>query len=158
MAFQYLLQYQYLTLQWYNENQIMLVLSLFITINFEMIYQTAWGSFISYIRKIFLKTNICYSLIRTPTWTYQGVRNVNFSEYFAYILHEYSYTKNSISTVSKVHETFDFDILGYGWLQKRFVSKMVHLLWKRLLQKRASSLVVGNLRSETKGSRFKSGS
>ena len=42
--------------------------------------------------------------------------------------------------------------------KRDLVSKMVHLLWKRLLQKRASSLVVDNLRSETKGSRFKSGS
>ena len=37
-----------------------------------------WGSFIWYVRKIFRKTNISYSLIRTRTYGYQGVRNLSF--------------------------------------------------------------------------------
>ena len=42
------------------------------------------GSFIQYVREIFRKTNISYSLIRTHTRTcaYQGVRSVSFSENF----------------------------------------------------------------------------
>ena len=44
------------------------------------------GSSIKYIRKIFRKTSISNSLIRTPTYTYQGGRNVSFSENFAYVL------------------------------------------------------------------------
>ena len=38
----------------------------------------------------FLKTIIYYSLIRTLTWAYQGVRNAGISEYFAYVLNEWS--------------------------------------------------------------------
>ena len=38
------------------------------------------GLFIWYISKIFQKTDISYPLIRTRTCTYQGVRNVSFSE------------------------------------------------------------------------------
>ena len=45
-----------------------------------------YGSFIYYVRKIFRKTNISYPLIRTRTCEYQGVRNVSFSENFAYLL------------------------------------------------------------------------
>ena len=39
---------------------------------------------------MFRKTNISYPLIRTPTCAYQGVRNVSFSENFAYVLHEWT--------------------------------------------------------------------
>ena len=38
--------------------------------------------------KIFEKTSISYSLIRTRKCEYQGVRNVSFSEIFAYVLNE----------------------------------------------------------------------
>ena len=41
-----------------------------------------------YVRKIFRKTNISYPLIHTRACAYQGVRNVSFSENFAYVLHE----------------------------------------------------------------------
>ena len=44
------------------------------------------GPSIKYARKIFRKTNISNPLIRTRTRTYQGVRNVSFSENFASIL------------------------------------------------------------------------
>ena len=36
----------------------------------------------------FLKTNVSYPLIHTRTCAYQGVRNVSFSENFAYVLNE----------------------------------------------------------------------
>ena len=36
--------------------------------------------------KFFWKANISYPLIRTRTCTYQGVRNVSFSQNFAYLL------------------------------------------------------------------------
>ena len=39
-----------------------------------------------YVRKIFRKTNISYPLICTRTYAYQGVKNVSFSENFAYVL------------------------------------------------------------------------
>ena len=45
-------------------------------------------SSISYVRKIFRKTNISYPLIRTRSCAYQEVRNVNFSENFAHVLNE----------------------------------------------------------------------
>ena len=41
---------------------------------------------IKYVRKNFRKTNISNSLIRTRTCVYKGVRNVSFSESFAYVL------------------------------------------------------------------------
>ena len=44
------------------------------------------GSSIKYVRNIFRKTNICNALIRTRTCAYQGVRNISFSENFAYVL------------------------------------------------------------------------
>ena len=45
-------------------------------------------SSISYVRKIFRKTNISYPLIRTRSCAYQEVRNVSFSENFAHVLNE----------------------------------------------------------------------
>ena len=45
-----------------------------------------YGSFIWYVNKIFRKNNISYPLIHTRV--YQGVRNVSFSEYFAYVLND----------------------------------------------------------------------
>ena len=41
-------------------------------------------------KQIFRETNISYPLIRTSTCAYQGVRNVSFSENFAYVLNEWS--------------------------------------------------------------------
>ena len=52
------------------------------------------GSLIYYVRKIFRKTNISYTLIRTHLCAYQGVRNVSFSENFANVINEWS-LKNS---------------------------------------------------------------
>ena len=43
------------------------------------------GPSIKYARKIFRKTNISNPLIRTRTCAYQEVRNVSFSENFAYV-------------------------------------------------------------------------
>ena len=44
------------------------------------------GPSFKYVRKIFRKTNSSNPLIRTPTSAHQGVRNVSFSENFAYVL------------------------------------------------------------------------
>ena len=44
------------------------------------------GSSIKYVRKIFWKTSISNTLIRTRTCAYQGVRNISFSENFTYEL------------------------------------------------------------------------
>ena len=41
-----------------------------------------------FLRTILGKTNISYPLIRTRTCAYQGVKNVSFSEDFAYVLNE----------------------------------------------------------------------
>ena len=56
------------------------------------------GSSIKYVRKIFRKTNISKPLIRTGTCAYQGVRNVIFSENFAYILN--GWTLNAIIRIN----------------------------------------------------------
>ena len=50
-------------------------------------------SSIKYGGKIFRKTNISNSLISTRTCAYQGVRNVSFSEDFAYVLNGWIQTK-----------------------------------------------------------------
>ena len=52
---------------------------------FPWVSAAKW-SFIKYVRKIFRKTNISKPLIRTNTFAYQGVRDVSFSENFAYVL------------------------------------------------------------------------
>ena len=52
-----------------------------------------WGSSIKYVRKIFRKTNISNPLKRTPTYAYQGVRNVSFSENFAYALNGWLFVR-----------------------------------------------------------------
>ena len=41
------------------------------------------------------KDNISYPLIRIRTCVYQGVRNVSFSEGFAYVLNEWSHVTNT---------------------------------------------------------------
>ena len=48
------------------------------------------ASFILYVRKISRKTNI-YPVIRTCTCAYQVVRNVSFSENFAYVRNAWSF-------------------------------------------------------------------
>ena len=46
----------------------------------------------TYVHKIFEKTNISYPLIHTRTCAYQGVRNVSFSENFAHVLNGWPLT------------------------------------------------------------------
>ena len=58
----------------------------------ESFRNSSTGLLISYVRKIFRKTNISYPLIRTHTYAYQGVRNFSFSEYFACVLNEWFQT------------------------------------------------------------------
>ena len=48
--------------------------------------KTTKGSSIKYVCKIFRKANISNPLIRSRTCAYQRVRNVRFSENFAYVL------------------------------------------------------------------------
>ena len=52
-------------------------------ISWQLFYHK--GSFISYIHKIFHKTNISYLLINNRTCRYQGGRNVTSNENFAYV-------------------------------------------------------------------------
>ena len=52
------------------------------------------GPSIKYVRKIFQKTNISNPLIRTRTREYQRVRNVSFSENFAYVLNGWPLMKS----------------------------------------------------------------
>ena len=49
----------------------------------EFIYTL--GLSIKYVRKMFRKTNVSNPLISTRTCAYQGVRNVNFLDNFAYV-------------------------------------------------------------------------
>ena len=51
---------------------------------------------------MFRKTNISNPLIRTRTCAYQGVRNVSFSENFAYVLNAWPLTA-PISESSQIH-------------------------------------------------------
>ena len=53
------------------------------------------GPSIKYVRKIFRKTNISTPLIRTRTSAYQGIRNISFSETFAYVLNGWPLGRNS---------------------------------------------------------------
>ena len=50
------------------------------------IHQSYKRSLIQRVLKIFRKTNTFYPLIPTRTCAYHGVRNVSFSENFAYVL------------------------------------------------------------------------
>ena len=43
-------------------------------------------------------TNIFYPLIRTRTCAYQGVKNISFSEKFAYVINEWSLFDNKNQT------------------------------------------------------------
>ena len=54
--------------------------------------QNTKGLSIKYVRKISRKTNISNPLIRTRKSAFQGVRNVSFSENFAYVLHGWPLT------------------------------------------------------------------
>ena len=54
------------------------------------------GSSIKYIRKIFRKTNTSNLQIRTRTRAHQGVRNVNFSENFVFVLNGWSLSKQPL--------------------------------------------------------------
>ena len=47
------------------------------------------GSSIKYVRKIFRKTNISNPMIRTHKCAYQRVKNISFSENFAYVLNRW---------------------------------------------------------------------
>ena len=54
------------------------------------------GSSVSYVAKIFRKTNIFYPLVRTCACVYQGIRNVSFSENIAYGLNRWSISENAV--------------------------------------------------------------
>ena len=59
--------------------------------NWEKMERTA--SCVYYVYTVFRKTNISNPPIRTHSCSYQGVRNVSFSENFAYLLNGWSVTK-----------------------------------------------------------------
>ena len=58
--------------------------------NWEKMERTA--SCVYYVCTVFRKTNIWNPPIRTRSCSYQGVRNVSFSENFAYVLNGWSVT------------------------------------------------------------------
>ena len=72
----------FLALRWLTSFAVVFIKFLCIFLRIYM------GSSIQYVLKIFRKTNISYPLIRTRSWAYQGVRNVSFSENFAYLLND----------------------------------------------------------------------
>ena len=51
-----------------------------------------------YVHKNFRKTNISYPLIRTHTCAYQGVRNISFSDNFAYVLSGWPFINQNLDT------------------------------------------------------------
>ena len=62
--------------------------------------------------KTFRKTKISYPIIRTPMCMYQRVRNVSFSENFAYVLNECSLIKHTESYTKMrgdIHYSLSFD-------------------------------------------------
>ena len=75
------------------------------------------GSSVKYVGKIFRKTNISNSLIRTLTCAYQGVRNVSFSENFAYVLNGWP----PVPSLIKKFKTF---VLTITWLSATRTTKM----------------------------------
>ena len=66
------------------------------------------GPSIKFVGKIFRKTNISNPLIRTRTSAYRGVRNVSFSENFAYVLNGWPLVNHSSSnfTTLKIRKRF----------------------------------------------------
>ena len=58
-----------------------------------------YGAILLYVRKFFRKTNTSYPLVCTRMFAYEGVRNVSFSENFAYILNEWSHTDYLLSEI-----------------------------------------------------------
>ena len=87
------------------------------------------GSPIKYIRKIFRKANISNPLIRTRTCAYQGVRNVSFSENFAYVL--YGCPLNAIwkwwHLTKMAHDKYSSWNRQIWYPQKWCSTKMAHL-------------------------------
>ena len=74
---------------------------------------SSWLGIIHLVRsKTFRKTKISYPLIRTPMCVYQGVRNVSFSENFAYVLNECSLIKHTESYTKMrgdIHYSLSFE-------------------------------------------------
>ena len=70
------------------------------------------GSSIKYERKIFRKANISKPLIHTRTCAYQGVRNVSFSENFAYVLNGWPLHRICLPGIAFVTTTKIYSIVG----------------------------------------------
>ena len=102
--------------QFENFRKIIIVLRKFLFLN--------KGPSIKYVRKIFRKTNISNPLIRTHSCAYQGVRNVSFSENFAYVLNKLS---------SLCLEIFYFE--GYIQLKPVEISIQIEILFLFIPQK-----------------------
>ena len=74
---------------------------------------------------IFRKTNISYPLIGTCTYAYQGVRNISFSETFAYVINKWSLcfaSKILERPCSRLHNIFS--VIRIAW-------KISHLVFIR---------------------------
>ena len=74
---------------------------------------------------IFRKTNISYPLIGTCTYAYQGVRNISFSETFAYVINKWSLcfaSKILERPCSRLHDIFS--VIRIAW-------KISHLVFIR---------------------------
>ena len=74
----------------------------------------------------FRKTNTSYPLIDTRTCAYHGVRNINFSEKFVYVLNEWSPIKYSAAprgsfALYSSRKSFFFTI-DYWWPQKMLIN------------------------------------
>ena len=72
-------------------------------------------SSIKCILEIFRKTNISNPLLRTRTCAHQGIRNVSFSETFAYVLNEWPLSGMSKSSSAHAYKSrhsagIDFDL------------------------------------------------
>ena len=72
---------------------------------FQENLQNPMGSTIYYERKIFWKANVSYPLICACTCVYQGVRNVNFSGNFTYLLNGWFLFSLPLSLYPYIPET-----------------------------------------------------
>ena len=88
-------------------------------------------------------TDISYPLIRTRTCPYQGVRNVSFSENFAYVLNEWSVNTFIFPDAYLGH-------CGISFLQKQTQSQMFDKFLKSLSDLLCVCVFINNELQETR--------
>ena len=86
-------------------------------------------SFIKWVLKVYQKINIFYLLIRTRTCAHQGLRNINFSENFAYLLTHFMPVV-SFYTPWKHQETWDFLIFSGEIERDQWHESIFESAWK----------------------------